>query len=227
MDGSHRQAPAEPGRAPSREGAPAGQSHPAQAGLDPRAGAQLAGIRRDQAADARVRPHHGVRGGGLPEHRRVLEEEARDLDDHGRHLHAGLRLLQRQDRQAAARSIRTSRSNVAEAVGKLGLDHVVVTSVDRDDLADGGAGQFAEGDRGAARARRPATTIEILTPDFLRKPRRGRDRRRRAARRLQPQSRDRAAALSDDPARRALLRLAAAAVERSRRSTRRCSPSPA
>jgi lipoic acid synthetase len=57
---------------------------------------------------------------------------------------------------------------VAEAVEKLGLSHVVVTSVDRDDLADGGAEHFAAVIR-AIRARSPATTIEILTPDFLRK----------------------------------------------------------
>jgi lipoyl synthase len=57
---------------------------------------------------------------------------------------------------------------VADAVEKLGLAHVVVTSVDRDDLADGGAGHFAEVIR-AIRARTPATTIEVLTPDFLRK----------------------------------------------------------
>ena len=59
-------------------------------------------------------------------------------------------------------------ANVAEAVAKLGLEHVVITSVDRDDLADGGAGHFAQVIR-AIRARTPATTIEILTPDFLRK----------------------------------------------------------
>ena len=58
--------------------------------------------------------------------------------------------------------------NVARAVAKLGLKHVVVTSVDRDDLADGGAEHFAQTIR-AIRARCPATTIEILTPDFLRK----------------------------------------------------------
>ena len=58
-------------------------------------------------ADAPVRPRHGVRGGGLPEHRRVLEAEARHLHDHGRHLHAGLRLLQRRHRHARrARSAR-------------------------------------------------------------------------------------------------------------------------
>jgi len=58
--------------------------------------------------------------------------------------------------------------HVAEATFKLGLKHVVVTSVDRDDLADGGARHFAETIR-AIRAQCPDTTIEILTPDFLRK----------------------------------------------------------
>ncbi|HEX7074643.1 MAG TPA: lipoyl synthase [Hyphomicrobiaceae bacterium] len=59
-------------------------------------------------------------------------------------------------------------ANVAEAVAKLGLEHVVITSVDRDDLADGGAGHFAAVIR-AIRERTPGTTIEVLTPDFLRK----------------------------------------------------------
>ncbi len=57
---------------------------------------------------------------------------------------------------------------VAEAVAKLGLSHVVITSVDRDDLADGGAEHFAQTIH-AIRALSPDTTIEILTPDFLRK----------------------------------------------------------
>ena len=57
---------------------------------------------------------------------------------------------------------------VAEATAKLGLAHIVVTSVDRDDLADGGAQHFADTIR-AIRARCPQTTIEVLTPDFLRK----------------------------------------------------------
>ncbi len=57
---------------------------------------------------------------------------------------------------------------VADAVAKLGLRHVVITSVDRDDLADGGAAHFAAVIR-ALRAAAPATTIEVLTPDFLRK----------------------------------------------------------
>jgi lipoic acid synthetase len=58
--------------------------------------------------------------------------------------------------------------HVAEATAKLGLAHVVVTSVDRDDLADGGATHFAQ-TIGAIRSECPNTTIEILTPDFLRK----------------------------------------------------------
>ena len=58
---------------------------------------------------------------------------------------------------------------VADAVAKLGLRHVVITSVDRDDLRDGGAGHFAAVIRGIRDAS-PGTTIEVLTPDFLRKP---------------------------------------------------------
>jgi lipoic acid synthetase len=56
---------------------------------------------------------------------------------------------------------------VADAVAKLGLNHVVVTSVDRDDVKDGGAEHFAQTIR-AIRKRSPGTTIEILTPDFIR-----------------------------------------------------------
>jgi lipoyl synthase len=62
----------------------------------------------------------------------------------------------------------TEPQRVAEATAELGLSHVVVTSVDRDDLADGGAAHFAATIR-AIRAQRPQTTIEVLTPDFLRK----------------------------------------------------------
>jgi lipoyl synthase len=59
-------------------------------------------------------------------------------------------------------------TNVATAVAQLGLEHVVITSVDRDDLDDGGAAHFAAV-IGAIREATPATTIEVLTPDFLRK----------------------------------------------------------
>jgi lipoyl synthase len=57
---------------------------------------------------------------------------------------------------------------VGAAIAELGLTHVVVTSVDRDDLADGGAAHFAATIR-AIRAATPTATIEVLTPDFLRK----------------------------------------------------------
>ena len=59
--------------------------------------------------------------------------------------------------------------HLARAVGELGLEHVVITSVDRDDLSDGGADQFV---KSIARIREttPETTIEILTPDFRDKP---------------------------------------------------------
>jgi len=59
-------------------------------------------------------------------------------------------------------------ANVANAVAKMGLNHVVITSVDRDDLEDGGAEHFARV-IGAIRVAAPSTTIEVLTPDFLRK----------------------------------------------------------
>ncbi|MDP3174603.1 MAG: lipoyl synthase [Phenylobacterium sp.] len=62
----------------------------------------------------------------------------------------------------------TEPERVGDAVAKMGLKHVVITSVDRDDLADGGAEHFAAVVR-AIREAAPATTIEILTPDFLRK----------------------------------------------------------
>jgi lipoic acid synthetase len=54
---------------------------------------------------------------------------------------------------------------IADAVARLGLDHVVVTSVDRDDLPDGGASHFAA-TAGAIQRLRPATRVEVLVPDF-------------------------------------------------------------
>jgi lipoic acid synthetase len=59
-------------------------------------------------------------------------------------------------------------ARVAEAVARMALAHAVITSVDRDDLDDGGAGHFAAV-IAAIRRRSPQTTIEVLTPDFLRK----------------------------------------------------------
>lgn len=62
----------------------------------------------------------------------------------------------------------TEPAHVGAATAKLGLAHIVVTSVDRDDLADGGAQHIADTIR-AIRTHAPGTTIEVLTPDFLRK----------------------------------------------------------
>jgi lipoyl synthase len=59
--------------------------------------------------------------------------------------------------------------HLAEALRELGLEHIVITSVDRDDLPDGGAFQFARCIE-RIRVTTPLTTIEVLTPDFLRKP---------------------------------------------------------
>jgi len=62
----------------------------------------------------------------------------------------------------------TEPGHVAEAAAKLGLEHIVITSVDRDDLPDGGASQFVKVIE-ALRRTTPSTTIEILTPDFRNK----------------------------------------------------------
>ena len=168
----------------------------AKAGLDPGQGARVAGLCRHPCNRARQRAAHRLRGGRLPEHRRVLEQEARHLHDHGRHLHARLRLLQRQtglpgpldaDRAGAASPTR-SRSS--------GSTHVVITSVDRDDLADGGAAHFAQVIR-AIRAAMPGDHHRSADARLPAQGRRARGRGRRQARRLQPQSGNRAAALSD------------------------------
>ena len=109
--------------------------------------------------------------------------------------------LPRRPRPGRAGERRRSRSRSSAS------QHVVVTSVDRDDLADGGAGAFRGGDPGdpGALARRPP--IEVLTPDFLRKD--GALEVVVAAQpgRLQPQSRDGAVEIPDGPPRRALLPL--------------------
>jgi lipoic acid synthetase len=62
----------------------------------------------------------------------------------------------------------TEPEKIADAIAKLGLNHAVITSVDRDDLDDGGAAHFAAVIE-ATRRRSPETSIEVLTPDFLRK----------------------------------------------------------
>ena len=106
-------------------------------------------------------------------------------------------------RRARAASPRRSRSSAST--------HVVITSVDRDDLADGGAAHFAAVIR-AIRARDAGDHHRGADAGLPAQGRRARDRGRGAARRVQPQSRNRAVELSDGPAGRALLPLAAAAA---------------
>ena len=117
-------------------------------------------------------------------------------------------------------------AHVAEATAKLGLAHVVITSVDRDDLADGGAAHFADVIR-AVRARCAATTIEVLTPDFLRRDGAAATVVAAQARRIQSQPRDRAVALPHGAAGRALFRFDPAAPEGEGDSMPGSSPSPA
>ena len=126
-------------------------------------------LSRNPRADAREPPAHGLRGSGLPEHRRVLVAAPRHHDDHGRHLHARLRASATCAPASRRRSTPTNRRASPTRWPSSGCKHVVITSVDRDDLPDGGAAHFAAVIR-AIRAAAPGTTIEVLTPDFLRKP---------------------------------------------------------
>jgi lipoyl synthase len=160
-----------------------------------------AGHLRPSMRETRHRLHTVCEEAGLSEYRRVLGQEARHLHDHGRHLHPRLRLLQRQDR--AARGARCRRAGECRGGDrKLGLAHVVITSVDRDDLADGGAEHFAQTIR-AIRAR-PGHHHRSPDPGFPAQGRRARNRGGGAPRRVQPQSGNRAAALSHGAPGRAL-----------------------
>jgi hypothetical protein len=90
----------------------------------------------------------------------MLDRSTRS-DDPRRRVHAGLCILQRQDRDAATQG-RSGRAR-SNRRGAAGLEHIVVTSVDRDDLPDGGAGRSSRVIE-ALRQTTPATTIEILPP---------------------------------------------------------------
>ena len=149
----------------------------------------------------RKRPRHGVRGGRLPEYRRVLGQEARHLHDHGRHLHPRLRVLQRQDRHARARSIaaepetRRARRSPSSGLPMSSSPRSTAT------ISPTAAPSILRRPSAPSAPRCPTTTIEILTPDFLRKRGRAGSRRRGKARRVQPQSGNRAVALSHGAAR--------------------------
>ena len=178
------------------------------------------------AADAQPQPRHGVRGSGVPEHRRMLDQEARHGDDPRRHLHPRLRLLQRQDGHAA--SGRSARARAYRGCG-------------------GGAGarayrrHFGRPRRSARRRRKPVRqghpgaaprnaehddrNFDAGLPQQARQ--RGGGDRRGGARRLQPQPRNRSAALSDDPARARVTMPRCACSKASSARRRTSSPSPA
>ena len=92
----------------------------------------------------RREPAHDLRGGALPEHRRVLGPRHGDVPDPRRHVHARVPLLLRPlAASPERRPTRSSRCGSAQAAAQMGLKHVVVTSVDRDDVPDRGAGHYA------------------------------------------------------------------------------------
>ncbi len=166
---------------------------PQQAGLDPRQGAGLARAMSRRSAIVRANGLHTVcEEAGCPNIGECWEKK-----------HATFMIMgDTCTRACAFCNVKTGLpapldprepEHVAEATAKLGLAHVVVTSVDRDDLDDGGAAHFAATIR-AIRARCPATTIEVLTPDFLRKDGAVEIVVAAQARRVQPQSRDGAVA---------------------------------
>jgi lipoic acid synthetase len=147
--------------AASRKGAPAGPGSAAQAGLDPRQGAETREI---------------VKSNKLVT---VCEEAGcPNIGECWDKKHATFMIMgEICTRACAFCNVATGKPNaldmsepasVGRAVAQMGLTHVVITSVDRDDLDDGGAEHFAETIR-AIRKATPGTTVEILTPDFLRK----------------------------------------------------------
>ena len=222
MSSSHPTAAA---AAPSREGQQPGAADAAQAGLDPGEGADLAASISETRELMRQLKLHTV----------CEEAACPNIGECWKQKHATVMILgDICTRACAFCNVATGKpdqldphepEHVAEAVAKLGLSHVVVTSVDRDDLDDGGAGHFARGHPRDPRAR-ARHDDRGADAGFPAQAGRDRDGRGGAARRLQPQSRDRAAALSDGPAGRALFPLAAAAGAGEGDRSRRCSPSP-
>ena len=105
--GEKAEGPAEDGAHPDQGGA-GGAAR--EAGLDPRAPGQRRALPRDQADTARAPPAYRVRGGDLPQHRRVLRQGHGDLHDPRRPLHPPLPVLRRRARQAPAARCATSRS---------------------------------------------------------------------------------------------------------------------
>ena len=141
-----------PATAPAR---PAGAGRPArpQAGVAQAQGAGAAAVPRHRRPARRARAAHRVPRGALPQQGRVLRLRHGDVPDPRRRVHARVhasapwRATRRGRAGAAWRPRPDEPRRVAEAARRLGLRHVVVTSVTRDDLPDGGAAQFAAADR--------------------------------------------------------------------------------
>ena len=110
---------------------------------------------RPQGPAPRPEPQHGLRGGPLPEHRGVLGPADRDDHDPRRHVHPGLRLLRREDRPADVVRRRRAAAGRRGGLRSCGLEHVVVTSVARDDLPDGGAADLRRDDPARCAKRAP------------------------------------------------------------------------
>ena len=125
-----------------------------------------------QAAEPREErgPAHGVPGGGLSQHLRVLGGPRGDLPHRRRPVHPALRLLPDRHRQARRRWTATSRAASASPSVTMDLNYATITGVARDDLEDGGAWLYAETVRQihAQTAGREAgrTKVELLIPDF-------------------------------------------------------------
>ena len=212
--------------APSRKGASARHAGAAQAGLDPRQGA---GARRAISRRARSCASNGL-------HTVCEEAGCPNIGECWEKKHATFMIMgDTCTRACAFCNVKTGLpgaldpaepEHVADATAKLGLAHVVVTSVDRDDLDDGGAAHFAADDPRHPRAL-PDDHDRGADARFPAQGRRGRDGGRGEARRVQPQSRNRAVALSHGAAGRALLRLAPAAAAGEGARSARCSPSRA
>ena len=205
----------EPGRRPRARHGRGAPLRRAQAAVVQAPGAREPALPRAARDDRGPGPPHGLPGGGLPQHRRVLGARHRHVHDPRRHLHAALRLLQREDGQA--HPPRSARAAAGGAVGE----------------EDGPAprGHHERRPRRPARPRRlgvrgrdpldpPARARLQGRGADARLPRRGdaaRPRDRRAARRVQPQRGDRAAPLPARAARLALPALLPRARARRRR----------
>jgi lipoic acid synthetase len=158
---------------------PAGAT--AQAGLDSRQGRQRCRVAFGEIKKMlREQKLHTVcEEAACPEHRRMLRPRHGDLHDPRRHLHAPLPVLRRRPRQAAAARCRRA-GNLADSVARLKLRYVVITSVDRDDLRDGGAQHFVEVISRRASSSSPARPSKPWSPIFVaawRSPSRCSDRR--------------------------------------------------